>query len=684
MAARHALHEDSVRDLPFAGLYEFADGDLGVLAQPEEAGYTAYLRSDGGGSGGLHILVPDASGDLRTVRFTGVALGAGGVAAVDFAAADTSFTLDIDGDGDGLFEDSRVGVVDFIPRRPFQAIAAVQNDQIDGSGHVVDVLFTEDINLEYLVPREPARFALPGNTSNGGLVPTEADLVTSRLTGSQVFENPFDGLNNPRVVKVVFDNPVSPLVVNTLSISDLFNVREQEIAAQDIEVETRTTQQGARLEGTAYGSDGQALVGATVVLYESDRSGFGNDYQCVEHATATTTTDAQGRYHFDWVRQTDCGDIFRVYVQDTQTAEFGSRKAKVRLIGQTQQLDIALPGRGSVVGRVTYDDGTVPETLNVMVFNPEFDAGRLAHIGDDGNFDVEAIIVGQVTLAADDGAGNFAYATFEMPFAGAQVEQNVTILRRPTTPPGAVRGVVKMAVDDEPVEGAYLALYIDSVFTRSVRSGVDGRFDFGTVPAGIAEIEVFTEGSTHSGRGAGQLFFEVRPDRTEDVEVRVQETQGTVQGHVYRRSLLGELTPVAGAIVYAQGTPINTTTDANGFYVLEDVFQGEWYIRAAIVATGESTHEPVDITSAGGVVDRDLYFDEQLPNGGLVGTVLDYDGSPASNALIHLSNGYYSTRWHHEVVTDSEGRFVIEDLGVGTYGVHAMRGSDGGIGWGEI
>ncbi|MEO1368365.1 MAG: carboxypeptidase regulatory-like domain-containing protein, partial [Acidobacteriota bacterium] len=554
------------------------------------------------------------------------------------------------------------------------------NDQIDGSGHVIDVLFTEDINLEYLVPRDPARFALPGNSSNGGLVPTEESLVTSRLTGSQVFDNPFDGLNNPRVVKVVFENPVSPLIANTLALSDLWNIRDEEIASQNIEVETRTTQQGARVEGTAYGSDGQPLVGATVVLYESDRSGFGNSYQCIEHPTAATTTDAQGRYQFDWVRQTDCGDIFRVYVQDVDTAEFGSRKAKVRLIGQTQQLDIALPGRGSVIGRVTYDDGTVPEKLNVMVYNPEFEAGRLAHIGDDGRFDVEAIIVGQVTLAADDGSGNYAYATFEMPSAGALVEQDVTILRRPTTPPGAVRGVVTMATDDSPVEGAYLALYIDGVFTRSVRSGAEGRFDFGAVPAGIAEIEVFTEGSTHSGRGAGQLFFEVFPDRTEDVEVRVQETQGTVQGHVYRRSLIGELTPVAGAVVYAQGTPIHTTTDADGFYVLEDIFQGEWTVRASLVASAETTFEKVNITSAGGVVDRDLFFDEVLPNGGLVGTVLDYDGTPAANALVHLSGGYYSTRWHHEVITDGDGRFIIEDLDVGTYGVHAMRGADGGIG----
>ncbi|MEM1181520.1 MAG: carboxypeptidase regulatory-like domain-containing protein, partial [Acidobacteriota bacterium] len=682
--ARSALHPDRLRDLPFAGLYDFADGDLGVLAQPEEAGHTAFLMSDGGGTGGLHVLIPGASGDLRTARFLNITLGAGGVARVDFAASDASFVLEIDADGDGVFESSRPAVMDLIPRRPFEVISAVQNDQIDSSGHVVDVLFTEDVSLEYLVPRDPARFELPDNLSNGGLVPTEEDLVTSRLTGSQVFDNPFDGLNNPRVVKVIFENPVSPLLVNTLSVSDLWNVRDEEISPQNVEIETRTEQQGARVEGTVYGSDGRPLVGATVVLYEHDRSGFGNDYECIEHATAQTTTDAQGRYHFDWVRQTDCGDIFRVFAQDTATAEFGDVRGRVRLIGQTQELNLALPGRGRVTGRVTYDDGTVPEALHVVVHNPEWNAGRLAHIGADGRFDVEAIIVGQVTLAADDGRGHFAYATFEMPNAGADVVQDVTIVRRPPVPPGGVRGVVRLASDDSPIEGAYLALYIDNIFTASVRSGADGRFDFGTVPSGVAEIEVFTEGSTHSGRGAGQLFFEVLPDRTEDVEVRVQESQGTVQGRVYRRSLAGQLTPVSGAVVYAEGTPLHATTDVNGSYTLDGVFQGQWTVRAVILDTGETVTDQVDVTSAGGVVDRDLFFDELLPQGGLVGTVLDYDGHPAANALVHLSGGYYSTRWHHEVYSDEDGRFTIEDLDVGTYGVHAMRGDDGGLGWGEI
>ncbi|MCG8457005.1 MAG: carboxypeptidase-like regulatory domain-containing protein, partial [Holophagales bacterium] len=610
-------------------------------------------------------------------------LAAGGAARVSFAEADTGFTLELDGDGDGLFESSRMATLDTLARRPFQVIAAVQNDAASPSGHVVDVLFTEDVDLASLVPRDGARFSLPGNSSNGGLVPTEADLVTGMLAGNQTIDNPFEGLDNPRVVKVIFDNPVSPLITNLLTVSDLQNTRGELLPSQQVQIETRSSQQGIRLEGTVYGADGQPAAGATVLLYESDYAGVGRNVRCLEHVTAATTADAQGRYAFDWVRQTDCGAVFRVYAQDGSNAQHGERRAKVRQIGQIQQLDIALPGRGSVLGRITYEDGSVPDTLNVMVYNTEQEAGRLAHVGADGYYDVTDIIVGQVTLAADDGLGNFAYATFEMPQAGAVVQQNATLVRHAVAPPGSVRGVVKV-VDGTPVFDAWVALYVEDQLTGVTRTGVDGRFDFGKVPAGIASIEAFTEASTYSGLMAAQVYFEVRSDRTEDVEILVRDDVGTVEGRVYRRSVLGQLTPVAGAVVWVGGTPYNATTDATGFYRIPDVFAGNWQVHAAITATGEKTRESVTVTSAGGAVARDLYFDEQLPDGGIVGTVLDFAGNPVSGATVHLAGGHLSVRWHHQATSDASGRFVIEGLEQGTYGVHAMKGADGGLGWAEI
>src|SRR6185503_4290592 len=112
---------------------------------------------------------------------------------------------------------------------------------------------------------------------------------------------------------------------------------------------------------------------------------------------------------------------------------------------------------------------------------------------------------------------------------------------------------------------------VDGVLLGVARSGADGRFDFGTVPAGRAEIEAF-EGTT--GRSGAQLTFDLHADQVNDVRVVLRDDRGTIEGYVYRKSG-GVTSPVSGAVVWASGTPFNTRTDATGFYRLEGVFAGD-------------------------------------------------------------------------------------------------------------
>jgi hypothetical protein len=66
------------RELPFADLYDLGDAEMAFAAVAEEGGYRVRLRAAGGGTVGLLLVVPDAAGGpARTVRWDGVALGAG-------------------------------------------------------------------------------------------------------------------------------------------------------------------------------------------------------------------------------------------------------------------------------------------------------------------------------------------------------------------------------------------------------------------------------------------------------------------------------------------------------------------------------------------------------------------------------------------------------------------------------
>ena len=82
-----------------------------------------------------------------------------------------------------------------------------------------------------------------------------------------------------------------------------------------------------------------------------------------------TTTGAGGQFQFDYVRQTECGAVFKVRVQDPASGFFGSATGKVRVVGQTQRLDVVMPGRGSIRGQVRYNDGTVPRNMRVVASN---------------------------------------------------------------------------------------------------------------------------------------------------------------------------------------------------------------------------------------------------------------------------------------------------------------------------
>jgi protocatechuate 3,4-dioxygenase beta subunit len=662
------------RELPFAALFRLdlgTDGQMVTLAVPEENGYRARLRVPGGGSADLHVLVPEADGTLRRASWTGVALSASGSAWADFKPSflDSELVLEVDADGDGVAEDTRPAttIVSLSPRA-FTALAAVQNE-LEPSAHMIEVLFTQDVDLRSLLPADPGRFKIPGKVSNGGLVPVEEDIANFFEV---VAHNPFKGLRDTRIVRVIFDNPVSPLIDNDLTVRDLESVSGGTLSNVTLPVVTTVTDPGAKVQGTVYGPDGRPVPFARVELHETD---FFYHYPtpCRQHKTAAVQADANGRYAFDYVRQTFCGDVFTVNGADPGSGKHGSSRARVRFVNQTQEVDIVMLGRGTIRGKVRYDNGDIPADVSVIAYSPVFFEGREARLGVDGTYEVGDVPVGTVTLGGNDGDGGYVFQTVEIPTAGAVVQRDLTIIRRPATRPvGDVRGTVVETDNVTPVYNAYLALYVNGELVGMKRSDSEGRFDFGTVPAGLAQIEAF-DGET--GLTGAQVTFDVEPDQVNEVPIRLRDDRGTVQGHVYVQTL-SAVTPLAGAVVWVSGTPFNTVTDANGFYRLDGVFAGDRTILAADLVRNRQTSAVVSLTGNGQTVSRDLYFVESVGSG-LTGEVVGFSGNPVPGATVHLSTG--GDQWFGTAVTDAAGRFVFPNLSVGTYSVHAIKGQDGGV-----
>ncbi|MEO7794145.1 MAG: carboxypeptidase-like regulatory domain-containing protein, partial [Thermoanaerobaculia bacterium] len=508
---------DRVRELPFGDLYDLGSGELALLAAPEAGGYRVTLRRRTSGVADLAILAPATAGELTVWTWPSVGLSANGRAVVDFSFSGEVPTLALDPDGDGDVDDLIPGAASEIPLRQFEVVAAVQNARIDKTGHVVDLLFTGAVDFSSLTPRDPGHFEIDGKVSDGG----------TSTRGEGVLE----AFRPTRLVKVVFNNPLSPYATHEIEVRQVASVLGDLVSSQVLPVVITATMPGTIVEGRLISSAGVPVPHARIELAETDYSNVVSlEDPCVHHVTAAVLTDADGRFRFDYVRQTECGGVFHLRGHEPGSGHLGEALGRVRYIGQVVQLDIVLLGRGLVRGHVAYDDGSVPTELRVVAASPVFLEARHAHVDGNGNYDVGDLPVGVISLSAQDGLGNFALGTVEIPNAGAVVERDLEIVRQPPAPSGEVRGEVIDASGTAPVANAYLALYVGERLIDVRRSDLEGRFDFGSVPAGPAELEAF---DADTGRSGARLFFEIAADQVTEVSVRLRDERGVVEGHVF-------------------------------------------------------------------------------------------------------------------------------------------------------
>ncbi|MBZ0114334.1 MAG: Ig-like domain-containing protein, partial [Thermoanaerobaculia bacterium] len=661
--------EDRLREIPYADLLNLGGAELALLARTKDERYQVQISGTASETVSLNVVVPLGDGGARRFRWDSVVLGAGGLAVVDFDQASTELQLLVDRQGDGLVDDTLIASVNGIEPPPFAVVAAKQNVRQDPAGHIVEVLFSHDLDLQSLSPRDPGHFEIPGKVSSGGMVKAEENY--SHILGGNEIINPFEGLRNTRVVRVQFDNPLSPYIPQMLTVSGVDSMLGESIANQVVEVATTTQYEGTLVEGRVIGPDGQPVPFAQVVLFEADPDSLVGD--CTFHATAGSVADAQGHFLFDYVRKDTCRDFYQIKAQDPATGLFGRSRGRVRFIGETVNLDIVMLGRGTVQGRVTYEDGSPVTDPAVFASSPAFNESVSGAVDAEGNYILRQIPVGTVTLGATDGDGGFVAQTVEIPVAGAVVDRDLTIVRTTEVIETAdVRGTVVDATTQLPVFDAYVALYVDGQLMGVQRSGIEGGFDFGTVPAGLAEIEAFDGGT---GRSGAQLFLELQPDQVHDIVVPLRDERGTVEGYVTRNED-GQATPLAGAVVWASGTPFNTVTDENGFYRLSDVFVGQRTVLAADIPRGLQVSAQVSVTN-GSTIRRDLTFvvAEESTLGAISGQFLGIDGNPIAGGTVHLRAGAYS--WHHTAHTNLEGWFTIPDLTPGSYEVQALSGGQG-------
>lgn len=255
----------------------------------------------------------------------------------------------------------------------------------------------------------------------------------------------------------------------------------------------------------------------------------------------------------------------------------------------------------------------------------------------EGVFVAERVPAGAVSVAAGHARYHDAQDTIELARDGAA---ELTLELVPVTT-GTVRGIVRNAADQAPIPTAMV-----TIGNLAAKSGRDGRFEIGEVPAG--EVAARANASLFE---PGESSFVVEAAGVVEIEILLEPiTWGTISGIVVDATTNR---PIPDATVTASA--IDARTDAEGRFELHRVPAGEVSVASSrAVYVDASTM----VTLAAGTTETVALRLTPITWGIVTGRVTDADtGRPLANADVTIGT--------QAVQSNADGRFSAERVAAG-------------------
>ena len=600
-----------------------------------------------------------------------------------------------------------------VPLPPFRLVGARQDFVLDPYGSGVWYLFNRP--PAKADAEEEGRYEV--RTDFRGLDTTASGTVLTRSTT-------FSGLSasvqpaTERVVAVRFAQPVSAIVAalggepvitheHRLDGAALRDAFGNPLSGPVPPIRIEEGHVGGLVEGTVVRGTGDPVAGAVVRLVRdrvvTTRDGL--DSRVLHDLVAERTTGEEGTFLFPYIeepvlaipRPPEKGTVqpgFRIQAivprgpDPRMPEEREEVSSLIRLQSRIARVNVALLGRGSLTGRVLYDDGDVVSRAAVTGASVLFSEVVSVEAGADGTFRIDGLPVGPVTVTARDAAGRSAYATVAIGGPGATADVVLRLVRSEAVRTGTVTGRVLLrretpgGVVSEAVSGAQVAVWAGGAAWGSTTTGASGSFRFPGVPAGRITIQA---ADFSLSRTPALLDLDLAPDETADATLTLAaSTPRAVTGRVlFRDPLTQSDVPAAGVTVFVEGPGSFAVTDMLGGYRIEGVpaqgeSEGPYVLRAIDFARVAEGTTAVSVRGDGAEpVQAATIVLSSSRKGGIDGVVLDPLGRPAAGVPVTLLPV-------GETITGTDGTFAFEEVPSRAYTVTAHRGDGlepGAVGW---
>jgi protocatechuate 3,4-dioxygenase beta subunit len=637
-------------------------GQMALASNVAAENWTLELTGWRDGAADLSLLYPATGRTYRHVVWGGVPLTAGGKYRVAFRASSSSTAtpvLEIF-DGSNYVPSNIEGVMVSLDQPAPRLVGAIQvtPDVVAGGdkyGRLVGLLFSKPMLRDQA--ETLSKYAIGG----GQLKNTEQLVVGPvKVRGAHLDYG-------DRFVFLSLDSPTGPYIRRDITVSNLSDARRMALAPSPVtmNIDPRVSPEGrppgAYLTGRVLNADGTPVAGANVIYWVQECP---DASQAVlpppPTPIAVRTTDTQGRYQIDYVRDGDCGPL-SVTVTNPVTHSEKRLTSPVAYDGQHMVFDMVFLARGSVQGTVT--SGGQPAAKAFVNIVPALDAvgAQVVQTDDAGRYTASGVPVGNVSVFAV-GTGNLSNSSG---FAAGNIDgpnQTATINVSMQNTAGRVSGRVVRS-DGGPAVGALVVAYAvipglpSARFDHATAVGYayadrDGQFTISKIPVGDVTLEV-----TDYVNGM-QVSQHVTLTNDAPVATGLLLTLpglGSVSGHVLDETGA----PVPGAFVSAAGRSVQA--DAGGAYTLTDLPAGTHRVSAFVQDSGQGGSATAVVRAGQTTEGVNVVILRPATVEGQVLMVAEGETTPQPVAGAYVSSDGYDL-----VQTDAQGNYRLTNVAPNT------------------